>query len=100
MISAFWWLASTPERTFRVSSGDFLRLSGEEPPLLVAEKVIERDTPLLRHQYPLPYLRVDDELLLTVAEVERLLENSLTMNHSNQSNGSTLVEARRTTLWN
>ena len=29
----------------------------------------------MRHQYSLPYLGVDDELLLAVAEVERLLED-------------------------
>ena len=43
--------------------------------LLVPEEVIERNTALLRDQDALTYLGVDDELLLAVAEVERLLQN-------------------------
>ena len=52
-----------------------LGLPGEESPLLVAEGVIERYESLLCHQDSLSYLRVDDELLLAVAEVERLLDD-------------------------
>jgi hypothetical protein len=54
---------------------DILRFRREKSPLLVAQEVIERDVPLLCHQYPLPYLGIDDELLLAVVEVERLVEN-------------------------
>src|SRR5436309_1428022 len=53
---------------------DFARVGGEEPPLLVAQKVVEGKAPLLRHQDSLAYLGVDDELLLGITQVECFLE--------------------------
>ncbi len=47
---------------------DFFRSGGEERLLLVAQEIVERDAPLLRHKDSLPYLGVDDEFLLVITD--------------------------------
>ena len=56
------------------SGSDFLRLGREQPPLLVAEHVIERQSTFWSYQNPLPNPRIDDKLLLHLAQPERLLQ--------------------------